>query len=421
VRLLHEFYLTTQDGTPIFSKALPADRTSFLTDFFRSDLRNINSDINCTIPDATCSFFRDHKLKIVPAYSGFKVAVEVIHTTDGAFTAFKPLVPLPKDNAITVFVERTNRDIDIYTNLRMKNTIKGIFYLSNDNSGTAKTFPFLTNPVPAKDVTYPYEQGELSAEAGVIKSFYLDNTLSKQWLPVSAGTNFINETDRLAVAPFFDYSFDPSDNVTTATFDLKDSANTQVYKNIFTSSNPLQTVSVRIDPAEIKKVPNGTATDKLLHNLTVTGNGGYKKTFRLIFFDSPVQDQPWAIININPSPADPAYQIIDNKGLLITRLNADGTVAVAPPVFEIWMKSRFTFWRYISNEGDILKNLFPAVLTPSGNNLVTQVPRNNTYLPVPVGAQRLPNPEPFSMIKKEGVRNFSDIIVPISNSFPKGP
>jgi len=421
VHLLHEFYLTKQDGTSIFASATQADRTTFLLDFFSLGRRSINSDVGYSIPDAAVTFFQNHKLKLVPTYSGFKIATAVNTTTDGALIAFQPVVPLAKDAAITVFINRINSAIDSFSCTRMKNTIKKIFYLSNENVVGNKTFPFLTNPVPAKDNSYTYEQGELSLDAGAVKSFYIDSANAGQFLPVTAGTNFLNESDRLVVSSFFTYYFEATDNVKQAKFSVKDSTNTEVYKNTFSSDTNLVSASVRIDPELLKKLPDGKSLSDLLCTMTVTGDGGYNKTFQLIFLDAPPEDQPWAVVNINPQPSSAAFNIIDNNGLLITRLNADGSVAQAVPSFEVWIKSKFSFWRYLNNDGKLLKNLFPAILEQSGNNLVTQKPVNQSYLPIPLSAQRLPNPGADSLVRKEGSRQFADIIVPISDTFPMGP
>ncbi|HEY1214505.1 MAG TPA: hypothetical protein VGE93_12800 [Bryobacteraceae bacterium] len=420
VRLLHEFYLTQQDGTVIFSKAAAADRDSFLQQMFSIGRRSINRDIGYSIPDAGQSIFGDHRMHLVEAYSGFKIGIEVEPTTDGVLTAFSPKVPFPQDAAITVFIDRINENIDAYTSVRQKATIRGIGFLSNERNGPAKTAPFLTNPVPAFDGSYVYEQGELYDEAGKIKAFYTGITPADPGLP---GTAFLNETDRLVVAPAFDYSFDAADNVKQAQFTITDPSAAQVYQNTFTSDTPLQKVTLNLDPTAIRKLPHGRGIDELLHQLTVTGDGGYNKTFPLIFLDAPIGELPWAAVNIAVRPADAAFQVIDDKGLLVMRLNADGSVTTPPPVFEVCIKSRLTFWQYANNLGIPIKNLYPAILTAAGNTLITQKPIFRTYLPVPVGTQRLPNPEHFSTPVLLGDRQCSVVIVPqtLADPFPKGP
>ena len=420
VRLLHEFYLTEQDGTVIFSKTAAADRDAFLQQMFSIGRRSINSDIAYSVPDAGQAFFEDHRMRLVEGYSGFKVGIEVLSTTDGALTAFQPKVPFPADAAIPVFIDRVNENIDAYTTVRQKTTIRRIGLLSNESSGPAKTPPFLTNPVPAFDGSYAYEQGELYAEPGKIKAFYTGITPAD---PGVLGTAFVNESDRLIVPPAFDYRFDPADNVKQAVFTITGPAAAPVYTNTFTSDTPLQQASINLDPTALKKLPHGRGIDDLLHQLTVTGDGGYNKSFQLIFLDAPVGELPWAVANIAVQPADAAFQVVDNKGLLIMRLNADGTVNTPPPVFEVCIKSRLSFWQYANNLGIPIKNLYPTILNVSGNTLITQKPLFRTYLPVPVGTQRLPNPEPFGTPVLQGTQQCSVIIVPqtLADPFPKGP
>ena len=418
VRLLHEFYLTQQDGTVIFSKTDAADRDLFLQQFFQLSRRSINSDISYSVPDASLSFFGNHRLRLLETYSGFKIAIEVTRVTDGALTAFEPKVPLTPDASITVFVDRTGAAFDTYTNARRTTTLGGIVYLSNESTGAARTPPFLTNPVPAYDASYAYEQGELYTQAGKIKAFYPGIRTADPGLP---GTAFVNETDRMVVLPSFDYTFGATDNIRRALFIIKDPAGVEVYRNTFTGDQPLQRVTLSLDPLKIKKLPHGGSTGDMLYKLTVTGDRRYKKTFPLLFLDTRSGASPWAVVNINPQPADAAFRIIDEKGLLLTRLNPDGSVNAPYPVFEVCIKSRLSYWKYVNNLGTPIKNLFPAILTAADGALMTQKPLFHSYLPVPVGGQRLPNPKPFFPLIKEGGRQSSVIIVPLSDPFPNGP
>jgi hypothetical protein len=420
VRLLHEFYLTQPDGTVIFSKAAPADRDAFLEQGFAIGRRSINSDLGYSVPDAGQSFFSDHRLRLVEAYSGFKVGIEVLPVTDGALTAFAPKAPFAEDAAITIFVERLNGNIDAYTSLRQKTTIRRIGFLSNESIGPAKTAPFLTNPLPAFDGAYAYEQGELYDDGGTLRAWFPGISAADPGLP---GTAFLNESDRLVVTPAFDYVFDATDNVKQAVFTLLDPSAAQVYKNTFTSNTALQRVSLNPDPTLLKRLPHGRGIANLVHPLTVTGDGGYNKTFPLLFLDAPAGELPWAVVNIATQTTDPAFTVIDDKGFLVMRLNADGSVNTPPPVFEVCIKSRLSYWQYTSNLGIPIKNLYPAILTASGNTLITQKPLFRTWLPVPVGTQRLPNPEPFASPVLQGNQQCSVIIVPqtLADPFPKGP
>jgi hypothetical protein len=169
-------------------------------------------------------------------------------------------------------------------------------------------------------------------------------------------------------------------------------------------------------------VPAAVTEDAVIYTLTVTGDGGYNKSYKIIFLQDTLNGlNAWGLINIINQPGDTNYNLIDNKGFLIARYNTDGTIAIAPPLFEIWIKSRFSFWRYINDQGKLLKDSYPAVLKLTGNNLVSLAPQSHTYAPIPVQAQKLPNPKVFNPVKPEGQQIFADIIVPASDVFPLGP
>ncbi len=427
VRLLHEFYLTNPDGSSIFGAASAAARDSFLQDFSDRSQRSINSDIDYVVPLVSQQLFRNYKLKLIRTYSGFKIATEVTRTTDSGKIAYAPVASPPPGLSFPILLARTNSDFDTYTNRRLSPAFDGIYYFSNGSTTGVKTFPFLTNPIPAQSATASYEQGELSQSAGVVSAFYIDGGGVKKFANV-VGKNFLNEADRILVSPSFQYYFTPADNVKNAVFTLTDKANQTVYTNTVTSTDLLQAVPLRVNELKpngdknINTIPATVTEDAVVYTLTVTGDGGYNKSYKLIFLQSELSGlNAWGVINIIAQPGDTNYNLIDNKGLLISRYNTDGTAAIAPPVFEIWIKSRFSFWRYINDQGKLLKDSYPAVLKLTGNNLVSLAPQSHSYAPIPVQAQKLPNPKAFYPVKPEGQQIFADIIVPASDVFPLGP
>lgn len=421
VRLLHEFYLTKSDGTSIFGAAGAPARDAFLQDFYDRTQRSINSDIDYRIPISAAGLYKDHRLKLVPTYSGFKIAAEVLKTTDSGKIAFKPLSPLPTGLNIPILLVRTNNDFDSYTNRRFNPPFDGIYYISNGNSAGPKVFPFLTNTVPTRIAGTTYEQGELSQSGGVVNAFYVDKDGNPQFAPIT-GKSFLTEADRILVYPSFYYYFTPVDNVKSASFTLKDKDNTTIYTYNVRDTNPLQSVQIRLDPRKLKALPASVTESAALYSLSVTGDGGYNKSYKLFFLRETLEnEEAWGMINIYSQPGDPAFNCIDNKGLLLTRLNTDNTIAIAPPVFEVCIKSRYSFWRYINDQGQKLKDSHAGALGPIGNNLVSLSPQPHTYSPISVGGAKLPNPKLFYSIKPEGRQIFADIIVPESDIFPLGP
>jgi hypothetical protein len=419
VRLLHEFYLTRPDGSSIFGAASAADRDSFLQDYFDRSQRSINSDVDYAA--AAQQVFRNYRLRLIRTYSGFKVGIEVIPTTDSGKIAYAPVARLSPGLNIPVLLTRTNTDFDLYTNRRLSPAFDSLCYFSNGNVTGIKTAPFLTNPVPIQSDTASYEQGELSRANDTVNAFYVDAAGTEQFAAIT-GSNFLNETDRILVTPEFQYYFKPADNIKNASFTVTDMGNRTVYSLTVNSATMLRSVTIRVDENKVNTVPATVAENAFVYNLTITANGSYNRTYKLVFLSGSLAGaNAWGMVNIINQPGNTPFSIIDDKGLLITRRNTDDTVAIAPPVFEIWIRSRYSFWRYINDQGQPLKDSYPSILRLTAGNLVSLTPQPHTFAPTPVKTDRLPNPKPFNPVRPEGRQIFTDIIVPTSDLFPLGP
>src|SRR6476619_2596672 len=81
VRVLHEYYLTQADGQSIFNLANQVDRIEFIKNRFLQDDRSINSELSFNLPDPLKKIFDNYHLRLLPVYSGCKVAIEVKRQT----------------------------------------------------------------------------------------------------------------------------------------------------------------------------------------------------------------------------------------------------------------------------------------------------------------------------------------------------
>lgn len=430
VQVLHEFYLTNQDNTTIF-EGTAAARQLFLNDRFLKNARSISSDLRYVVPPSMKAVFDKYRLKLVPGYSGFKIGIEVNPVIlGGNIKAYRPVVTLPGNLDIQVLLLRKDHIIDIYTNRRMQTNIKTAAYFSNDDVPGAKTFPFLSNPVTAFDAAAVYEQGELSS-FGVndTRAYYIDNGGADQFLPVTAG-NYYNESDNQLTTPYINYTFPTANTVTQAAFTLKDSTNATVQTiQCGNGVKRLYTTQLQFDITKLKTIAGNTIDNTLFYTLEVNADGGYSNTHTLLFIKEPAIDPKdiWGMVNIKPAPANAAFNIIDGTGLLLTRRDAANTVTVPPPIFEIWIKSRLSFWRYTNMDGGVLKTGTQADLLFFNNGqLISDNPRTHSYYPTlykkaDSSLHYLPNPKTYEPVRVEGKRLFTEIPVPTSEMFPLGP
>jgi hypothetical protein len=430
VQVLHEFYLTNQDNTTIF-EGTAAARQLFLNDRFIKNARSISSDLRYVVPPSMQSVFSQYRLKLLAGYSGFKIAIEVIPVIlGGNIRAYKPVKELPGDLDIQVLLLRKDYMIDIYTNRRLQINLKRAGYFSNDDLPGAKTFPFLSNPVAAFDAAAVYEQGELSS-FGVndTRAFFVDNGGTDQFLPVTAGS-YYNEADNLLTPPAIHYTFNTANIVTQASFTLKDSTNATVQTiQAGNGGNRLYSTSLQFDVTKLKTTAGNTIDNTLLYTLDVNADGGFSNSHTLLFIKEPAIDpkEVWGMVNIKPAPANAAFNIIDATGFLITRRNDANVVTVPPPIFEIWVKSRLSFWRYTNMDGGVLKTgTHPDLLFFNNGQLVSDSPRSHSYYPTlfkkaDSSLHYLPNPKAYEPVRVEGNRLYTEIPVPASEMFPLGP
>lgn len=429
VKVFHEYYLTDSDGKNIFDQALQIDRINFLRDRFLKGETNINEEIVCSVPALSRSLFKDHHLRLVPNYAGYKIAIEVIPQTlvDGT-KVYKPKVQLPDDVSIPGLLLKKSNQIESYTNSRLSRAVNAQFYFSNEDFSGAKSFPFLSNAIPAFDGTISYEQGELATH-GVnnIRAFYRDTTDAIQWQNVN-GVGYANESDRLLVPPGFYYNI-RSNSVTTVDVTLKDSTNAIVEEYHFSQSEPIQKVFISVNRDTVKTVPETLPSAELLYSLEVSGSNGYNEKIKLIFYDGEERiNDAWALVQLNIKNTNSNFDLLDAQGLLHTRKKPDGTYNPLHPIFEIRVRSRLTFWRYINDEQHVFQNnLHVDQLELNVGKLITKTPRPLSYTPVffkkpDNSGYYLPNPRPHEPVRSEGNRLYSDVFVSESKDlFPLGP
>src|SRR4051812_29217395 len=90
VNLLHEYFLTRTDGSVIFDKN-PTQRKQFLEEEFTANRSSVNDVLSFEFPESMKSVNESSFLRIIPTYSGCKVAVKVISFKQpGGETFYQP-------------------------------------------------------------------------------------------------------------------------------------------------------------------------------------------------------------------------------------------------------------------------------------------------------------------------------------------
>lgn len=427
VKFLHEYYLTDKDGTTIFDKPLQADRLNFLRERFRFRYPSINEHLVYEPATAVKTLFSNYKLRVVESYSGFKLFTSVKEELlAGNIKAYKPVFPLPDNFPLLVQLRNKNSFLDTLSNGCYKKPLPGKYYFTNRDIGPSGIFPSLSMPPSIRNDALPYEQGELAFDTtdNLTKAFFVERDGTKKWLTVN-GTGYVNGNDLSLVTTRFHYNFANADEVNNATFILRDAANAVISTINRTSTSRLTRVTLDYRTIVTVLLNNDINAAPALHSLEVTSANGYSKVHPVLFCqDELLPYDVWGLVHLQPVVADPLFNLLDNDGLLITRKNADGSITPAP-VFEVRVKSRFAFWRYVNNRNEkILDNpaLHPFLFYDAVNGIMeTKKMINASYTPIELSNmgtfQYLPNPEASNPVTTELQRVYTDIRVPQSDHF----
>jgi len=341
VQLLHEYYLTDSEETTVFHDM--SKKEVFLQKMLSQNVPSVSDGISYEIPDAIKEAFKAYCLRLVPGYAGFAVMAEVSEKIlpDGT-KVYVPKSALPVESSILIQVILKKSLLRAITNTRINKNIPAIFYFTNQDIDSRKTFPVLSAPIPAFDLNHEYEQGELyAATDGKIRQYYL-NGANADSMPIT-GDGYANTADELVVPVQFLYRFNGTDNVVNATFKLNDSSGKLVRIWSFKYVQPVKTqmIDVRsgqrlaLDPPEEKilTLPLSNKIPLNIYKLNVTINDTKEDTHRLIFFDEDKSLQDcWAIVDIKAYADNPAFNLYEDDGFLKYRRMADGTM-VRPPRF----------------------------------------------------------------------------------------
>ena len=228
IKVLHEYYLTNPDNGSVFQDARQADRLGWLVSRYTKDQPAVSGDLEFILQPGMTELFKNQRLVLIRTFSGFQVAVQVIESVQsGGTVSYAPLVPMDGRMNILILMRQQGGEFGHLTNGRLRRPIQSLYYFSNEQLTTPKTAPALSNPISPLTAGYTYEQGELVDLGSSIGICYYAG--AARLTPPIAGNGFVNENDRLVVGSEFDYTFLASDNVSQATFTVKDKTGQDVF------------------------------------------------------------------------------------------------------------------------------------------------------------------------------------------------
>jgi len=429
IKLMHEFYVTSQNGEVVFALNNQEDRINFLWEQFNEDKQVINNHMEFAFPAELQKTYNNYYLKLLSSYSGFKITIRVNQSVlaDGTIV-YEPFVPLPEDLNIYIELVKKSPIIDAVTHSEINDPVPSAYIFSNENISGSKNFPFLTNDISVFDAGESYNQGDISSFGANDSREYYKNDVGDQWQTI-AGSTFANKNDRVLVPVKFYYSFIDLNNITDATFVLKDKDGNSIKTKTIHNPDFIQKVLLDFSDVEEKiLMPQAFEYPDIIFFLEVSGNNGYLKSHKLIFSNSFYKRENWGLVNMKTRVTNSAFDLIAPDGFLIKRKVFPGT-SVEAPIFEIPIKSKFPYWRFVNDKGKELKvaPLLVDYLFKEEKNLFSKRPRaisRSYFLLNKEGSADtiyVPNPLNYDLKKDNKDRLYCDIMVPESELFPVIP
>lgn len=412
--------MTKVDGNSVFEISSQEERLKFIEKRISETKNSIADDLSFGLLPSFRDKVSGHDIRIIPSYSGFRMVLSVKSSIDAdGNTRYRPAFPFASDFAIPVIIRRKSFSFDSITNLRQRQPIPAVVYLTNDSIAGARTFPYLSRDIAPYDVLTPYEQGELAAY-GVndLRAFYRTPTQADQWIAVR-GVTYVNELDRMIIPPAFEYTFSANSQVVEGSITLSDSSGAELQTVRRREVNPFSSIGADFSPSVLPDRWN----DVRAYEMEIRTNYASNISRQVIFSSDRDVLSAWALLNIKPVVSNSDYSLLDENGHLKTRLNSERKL-IGVPTLEIPIKGRISYWKYIN---ELRKAL---VLNPEWSSflerneegaLVTILPRPAVLQPqffYNASASKifLPGPGTSPPVVDKGAW-YSNIVVPASDKF----
>ncbi len=427
VHVLHDYFLTTTDGTSFFERN-EIEKKGVLSSKLTHGIYNSSHIFTIRPLEKTKARMNEYGFVMAQTPLGFVVGIEVNTSDLGGATVYKPKLKVPTSIQLSFSIATRFSFFNTITNIGFESVFPAIHYFTNKgrqelDEATVPAYKSLqlTDTHREHQPGMHHEMGALINFGGTYREALqkTDGTDPAHWEDIE-NRRVVSKADRILLPNNFAFSFKEEDAITDADFVLEDAANTVVKTIAKSTGTSLVTVPLNFSKVD-ENDPNSPVIPTGFYTLKVRANGGPEISYPIYLNDTAYNKELFGIIELRfDEPAGP-YSLLDAAGFLKTRITAAGEV-VPHPVFELRLKNRSTYWRYHSESvfsaGDIANtNAHLAPASPANEKLVSIRPKRLTEALVPFvnGVdQVLPHPETSSLrVEKEKI--YSEIFINQSN------
>ncbi len=431
VQILHDYFLTTDDGVSFFEMN-KTNKKNLISKKLTSNIYNIKDFFEIKPLSTTETRISEYKLIMKNTALGFLVGVEVDVEDQAGEFVYKPRYKLNENINLTFSIKQRVPFFKSITNINLRSKLPSIYYFTNKGKEefTVPTDPsFETLPISDKALPHQdgriYEMGALIDFGGNIKEAlqYTDGNDANHWEEIE-DRRFVSNADKIVLPSKFNYTIAKEQLVTQIEFILKDEDDNEVKK---INQNGIEAIENII--LDFTKDDTSNEIVSGFYTLSVKENAG-SEVIHKIYLNNDIYDKNYlGIIDIRLDELNSAYSLLDADGYLNRNIDSV-TLKKSHPIFELRFKNRKTYWRYnkeIEFTNDEKNDTNEFLSEVSDVELVSALPKALTEVLTPFKKSNPPNPPQelmlpppkVSSIKVEKEKIFSEIYINQSNRLLK--
>ncbi|MEZ4848556.1 MAG: hypothetical protein R3B93_08040 [Bacteroidia bacterium] len=328
VRIWHDYLL--------FAEKLPPDIPS------RYDVTEL---VNIVPSEKTKTILESYNLLFRPTSTGFVVLAKTIGEEPAqTFTIFDEPVKL------SFLIQGKHPAFPVMTNLPLQGFTKNLLYFNNLQSNVLnienKVVHYISTPLPGYEPGFKYQMSDLIRHGNKVYEVIdipVENPPESAPWAMGKNTQYVSKADRVLIGTgMFDYEGANQNPGEEVIFTIRNSFGEGVFEEKTTSPE---------DPEE-----------KVAHKLRFRGKAEEIYSIfkdealvgRVYFLDPKMFSPPLGVIELFHTPGGPNMPVIQS-GYRYIDTGQDPQAPLSIPtgrVYHIHFKSRMTFWRYVSKEGE---------------------------------------------------------------------